>query len=162
MFLKYLAKMDLILILSKFSGQIGLKPNRLCSIQQFDRSGPVNGKRPYTQLAATLKHHYAPKKLVIAERYRFHNCVQREGESVSMFVANLKRLACTCNFGARLNRALRDRFVCGLRSANIKKKLMADDYTFNNALNVALGSLRNDEFKRRRRQKSNARMRGTF
>jgi hypothetical protein len=28
MFLKYLAKMDLILILSKFSGQIGPKPKR--------------------------------------------------------------------------------------------------------------------------------------
>ena len=82
---------------------------------------------------------YTPKKLVIAERYRFHNCVQKEGESVSEFVANLKRLASTCNFGAYLNEALRDRFVCGLRSANIKKKLLADDYTFDNALKVALG-----------------------
>ena len=44
MFLKYPAKMDLILMLSKFSGQIG--PNVLCFIQQFDRSGRVNGKRP--------------------------------------------------------------------------------------------------------------------
>ena len=49
MFLKYLAKMDLILMLSKFSGQISSKPNVLCSIQQFDRSdrsSHVNGKRP--------------------------------------------------------------------------------------------------------------------
>ena len=36
--------------------------------------------KTYTQLAAILKDHYAPKKLVIAERYRFHNCVQKEGE----------------------------------------------------------------------------------
>ena len=47
MFLKYLAKMDLILILSKFSGQIGPRPKPvlLCFIQQFDRSdrsGRVN------------------------------------------------------------------------------------------------------------------------
>ena len=47
MFLKYLAKMNLILMLSKFSGQIGPKPNVLCSIQQIDRSGRVNRKRPY-------------------------------------------------------------------------------------------------------------------
>ena len=46
MFLKYLAKMDLIQMLSKFSSQIGPKPNVFCSIQQFDRSGRVNGKRP--------------------------------------------------------------------------------------------------------------------
>ncbi|CAB3985347.1 Hypothetical predicted protein [Paramuricea clavata] len=86
--------------------------------------------KTYTQLPAILKDHYAPKKLVIAKRYRFHNCVQKEGESVSEFVANLKRLASTCKFGAYLNEALRDRFVCGLRSSNIKKKLLADEYTF--------------------------------
>ena len=54
---------------------------------------------------------------------------------MSEFVANLKRLASTCNF----NEVLRDRFVCGLRSSNIKKKLLADDYTFDNALKIALG-----------------------
>ena len=48
MFLKYLAKLDLILILFKCSGQIGIRSsNVLCSIQQFDRSDCVNGKRPY-------------------------------------------------------------------------------------------------------------------
>jgi hypothetical protein len=39
-----------ILMLSKFSGQISPKPKFLCSIQQFDRSdrsGRVNRKRPY-------------------------------------------------------------------------------------------------------------------
>ena len=44
MFLKYLAKMHLILILSKFSGQIVGSPNVLCSIQQF--FGHVIGKCP--------------------------------------------------------------------------------------------------------------------
>jgi hypothetical protein len=40
MFLKYLAKMDLIQILSKLSGQIGPKHKRnvFCSIQKFDSS----------------------------------------------------------------------------------------------------------------------------
>ena len=61
---------------------------------------------------------------------------------MSKFGANLKRLASTCNFGAHLNDALRDRFVCGLRSANVKKKLLADDYTFDN---VALGVEAADE-----------------
>ncbi|CAB3986083.1 Hypothetical predicted protein [Paramuricea clavata] len=48
-------------------------------------------------------------------------------------MVNLKPLASTCNFGAYLNEALRDRLVCGLRSSNIKK-LLADDYTFDNTL----------------------------
>ena len=48
MYLKYVAKMDLILMLSKFSNQIVGSPSVLCSIQKFDRSGRVNGKRPMT------------------------------------------------------------------------------------------------------------------
>ena len=98
-----------------------------------------NGQtKTYLELSVILKNHYAPKKLVIAERYRFHNCVQKDGESVSTFVANLKRLASTCNFGSYLNEALRDRFVCGLRSSNIKKKLLAEDHNFDDALKIAL------------------------
>ncbi len=95
--------------------------------------------KTYTQLAAILKVHYAPKKLVIAEQYCFHNCVEKEGESVSEFVANLKRVASTCNFRAYFNEALQHQLVCGLRIANVKKKLLADDYTFDSALKVALG-----------------------
>ncbi len=41
MFLKYLAKMDLIL--SKFSVRHVRRPNVLCFSQQFDRSDRVNG-----------------------------------------------------------------------------------------------------------------------
>ena len=85
-----------------------------------------------------VKSHFAPKTLTIAERYRFHNCTQTESESVSEFVANLKKLASTCNFGTFLPDALRDRFVCGLRSTSLQKKLLADDYTFQQALKVAL------------------------
>ena len=59
-----------------------------------DLSSPaVPKEKSYDQLATILRDHYAPKKLVIAERYRFHNCTQRGGESVSTFAAILKRLA---------------------------------------------------------------------
>ena len=68
------------------------------------------------QLTTILKNHIAPKKLIIAERYRFHNCTQREGESVTAFAAKLKYLAFICQCGTNLNEALRDRFVCGLRT----------------------------------------------
>jgi hypothetical protein len=43
MFLKYLARMHPILILSKFSGQIGSKPKRFLFASKFDWSGSVNG-----------------------------------------------------------------------------------------------------------------------
>ena len=68
----------------------------------------------YAQLGIILKDHLAPKKVVIAERYRFHNCMQREGESVSLFVANIKHLAATCQFGTHLSEALHDQLICVL------------------------------------------------
>ena len=97
-------------------------------------------EKTYAQLTTILKNHFAPKKLVIAERYRFHNCTQREGESVTPFAANLKRLASTCQFGTHLNEALRDRFACGLRSKEPQRKLLTEEHTFDSALKVALGA----------------------
>ena len=44
--------------------------------------------KTYAQLTTILKNHFAPKKLVIAERYRFHNCTKRVGESVAAFASS--------------------------------------------------------------------------
>ena len=97
-------------------------------------------EKTYAQLTTILKNHFAPKKLVIAERYRFHNCTQHEGESVTTFAANLKHLASTCQFGTHLNEPLRDRSVCGLRSKETQKKLLTEEHTLDVALKVALGA----------------------
>ena len=90
-------------------------------------SGPLlkltNFSFAYTQLTIILKNHFASKKMVqVTERYRFLNCTQREGQSVTaLAAANLKHLAATCQFGNHLNEALCDRFVCGLRSKETKE-----------------------------------------
>ena len=76
-------------------------------------------EKTYDDLATILKDHFAPKKLLIAERYRFQNCIQLEGEGVSTFAPKLKHLASTCDFGTHLSEALRDRLVCGLRNKEI-------------------------------------------
>ena len=47
-------------------------------------------------------------------------------------------MASTCQFGTHLNEALRDRFVCGLRSKETQKKLLTEEHTFDAALKVAL------------------------
>ena len=95
-------------------------------------------EKTYAQLTTILKNHFGQNKLVIAERYRFHNCTQREGESVTALAANMKHLASTCQFGTHLNEALRDRFVCGLRSKETQKKLLTEEHTFD--MKVALGA----------------------
>ena len=66
----------------------------------FDLCSPRSpSSKSFADLKSILKSHFAPKSLTIAECYRFHNCTQSESECVSDFLANLKKLACTCNFG---------------------------------------------------------------
>ncbi|KAI5086647.1 hypothetical protein C0J45_23302, partial [Silurus meridionalis] len=84
------------------------------------------GEKTYAQIVNTLKAHFSPKPLVIAERFRFHRRNQLEGESVAVFVAVLKKLAEHCEFGDVLNDTLRDRLVCGLRCKGIQKRLLTE------------------------------------
>ena len=92
----------------------------------------------FSQLCDKLKDHYKPKRLEVAETYRFHRCVQEENESVSAYSARLRRYASTCNFGEFLNRSLRDQFICGIRNSATRKKLLNEDRTFQDALKVAI------------------------
>jgi len=93
----------------------------------------------YQTLCETLKGHYAPKPNEIAETYIFNTRNQKPGESVSDYIVVLRKLASTCNFEGFLQRALRDRFVCGLASDNIRKRLLAmKDLTLERAREVAI------------------------
>ena len=63
---------------------------------------------------------------------------QHESETVAQFVVELKRLALKCEFGTFLEEALRDRLVCGLKSVQIQKKLLAErDLTLKKAFETA-------------------------
>ena len=94
--------------------------------------------KSYKELVDILGKHLAPKPLVIAERFRFHKRDQREGESVTAYLAELRRLTEYCEFGDYLNDALRDRLVCGLRAGNITKRLLAEaKLTLKKAIDIA-------------------------
>ena len=64
-----------------------------------------------TDLVTTLRDHYEPKPIVIAERFHFHRREQREGEGMAAYSAALKKCSERCAFGAFLEEALWDRFV---------------------------------------------------
>ena len=72
-------------------------------------------------LEKLLKDHFEPKPLVIAERFRFYKRAQATGESLADYLAELRQLAQTCEFGTFLNEALRDKYVVGMRSENFQK-----------------------------------------
>lgn len=84
-----------------------------------------------------LRRHFDPQPLVIAERFRFYQRSQKVEESIADFVADLRRLSIKCEF---LDQALRDRFVCGVRSEAIQKKLLTEaELTIARAQEIAQG-----------------------
>ena len=96
--------------------------------------------KSYSELVDSLKRHYEPKPLVIAERYHFHRRNQAAGEMIAQYVAELRRLSTHCEFDAYLDQALRDRLVCGLSNESIQKRLLAEsDLTLKKAMDLALG-----------------------
>ena len=72
------------------------------------------------ELTALAKQHYAPKVSVVVERYKFNS----ENQTISSYAAELKRKASNCNFGTNLKEHLRDRFVCGVFSERIQRRLL--------------------------------------
>ncbi|XP_040067033.1 uncharacterized protein LOC120840511 [Ixodes scapularis] len=95
-------------------------------------------QKDYAHLVAVLREHYAPKPMVIAERFRFNRRAQLEKETVATYTVELKRLAATCEFGQFLDEALRDRFVAGLKDQAAQAELLKKKtLTFSAACDIA-------------------------
>ena len=97
-------------------------------------------EKSFNQLMAALKQHFDPKPLVIGERFHFYQRSQKADESVADFLTALRKLSIRCEFGTFLDQALRDRFVCGVASVTIQKRLLAEDgLESSRALEIAQG-----------------------
>eukprot|EP00105_Crassostrea_gigas_P033303 XP_011456634.2 PREDICTED: uncharacterized protein K02A2.6 [Crassostrea gigas] len=78
----------------------------------------------FDELIKKLTDHLSPRPSEIAERFRFHKREQGAGETVTVYIAEIRRLAIHCDFGDTLEKTLR--FVCGLKQEHIQKKLLAE------------------------------------
>ena len=80
-------------------------------------------------LIDVIKRHYHHKVVVTAERFKFFKRQQREGESITVYLSELRRLAKNCEFGEYLQTALRDQLACGLNSETLQKNVGAVNRT---------------------------------
>ena len=80
-------------------------------------------------MKAKLDSQYGTKKIVLAERYRFYNYKQQEGQSLTDYIAELRRLAATCEWSEEhLGENLCDKFVMGLRNERLLQQLLMQDH----------------------------------
>ena len=93
------------------------------------------------ELTKLVKDHLTPRPSSIVQRFHFNVRTQSENESVSQYVAELRKLAETCEFDASLENMLRDRLVCGLRDPKTQRRLLAESQlTFGKAFEIAQAS----------------------
>ena len=94
--------------------------------------------KTYQQIVELVKNHLQPAPSEIAERYKFNQLNQKEGESIADYLAKLKQASTYCNFGANLNNQLRDRLVSGIRSDRLRQILLSErELTLDRALTKA-------------------------
>ena len=97
-------------------------------------------QKPVEELIQILSEHLNPKPITIAERYKFYQKEQIEGESLGDYIAGLRKASEHCEFGTFLNEALRDKFVCGIIDKYIRKQLLAErDLDIQRAVQLATG-----------------------
>ncbi|XP_063536345.1 uncharacterized protein LOC134746055 [Cydia strobilella] len=83
----------------------------------------------YTKVVNLVKEHLEPAPSALAERYKFRQCRQQNGQSIAEYVAMLKQMARFCDFGSvtkGLEDNLRDQLVCGITSDAIRQRLFAE------------------------------------
>lgn len=78
-------------------------------------------EKTYMSVVKILTDHLQPSPSFMAERFRFRQRRQHEGESVLQYISDLKKLSKYCEFKAVLEENLRDQLVCGLRNQPFKR-----------------------------------------
>ena len=105
-----------------------------------EKLAPVLPKsKPLDDLKEILRGYYEPKRLEIAERFVFYRRTQGPTESVSEYLAELRKCIVHYKFHAdRVDEVLRDQLVCGLRNETVQKNLLSEDkLTLDKALQLA-------------------------
>ena len=67
-----------------------------------------------------------PKRNVTYERHVFNTRAQGATEGIDVYVTELRKLARNCEFGELHDSIIRDRIVCGIRSNEVRKRLLRE------------------------------------
>ncbi|OON16334.1 hypothetical protein X801_07855, partial [Opisthorchis viverrini] len=78
--------------------------------------------KTFGDLVFIVSKHYTP----ILSRFKFNTRVQKEGEFITDFVAELRSIMGHCDYGDFRNDMLRYRLVVGVRNARIQQCLLAE------------------------------------
>lgn len=103
------------------------------------RTAPPAGADDYANAVHVLNEHFSPSVNVVAERYRFRQRGQNPGEHIHNFIAALRELSKTCNFGTMEDEMIRDQVVEKTSSHRVRERLLMEkDLTLTKTIELAL------------------------
>ncbi|XP_048255362.1 uncharacterized protein K02A2.6-like [Haliotis rufescens] len=103
----------------------------------FFEANSITERKSQT-LLSSVGDHYNPQPSKIVHLYHFNTRVRKPNETISEFVAVLRKLTEFCDYGAFLNDMLRDRFVCGINKQKMLSRLLSEEnLTFTKAVAIA-------------------------
>ena len=116
-------------------------PETFATLKDLAFPASVNEKT-FDELLELLRNHYKRNRTPMADRLQLHNRKQQENESLTDYIAALKKIASTCDYGAELENRLRDAFLFGVRSPKILNRLLEasqkDNFTWTSVTRLAL------------------------
>ena len=103
--------------------------------QSHDPGKPTD--HTFEELVQLVQAHRNPPPSVTVQRFTISTRLQKDGETVSQFVAELRRLSEHCAFDVSLDGMLRDRLVCSVRDTKVQHRLLAEpNLTFKKAFEI--------------------------
>uniref|UniRef100_A0A671K9L0 Paraneoplastic antigen Ma-like C-terminal domain-containing protein n=1 Tax=Sinocyclocheilus anshuiensis TaxID=1608454 RepID=A0A671K9L0_9TELE len=92
----------------------------------------------YDTALQAIRTFFEPKVNMVDKRYRFCQRGQHHGETTDQYVATLKELAATCEFGTMEEEIIRDELVEKTNSTHIRECLLLEvDLTLKKAVTIA-------------------------
>lgn len=86
-----------------------------------------------------LEAHFREKINVVLERHKFFKRVQKKEEKLSTYIAALRDLSATCEFGALTDSLIRDQLVRCTNDQNVQEELLTRNPDLSEAINIAKG-----------------------
>ena len=96
------------------------------AVQRIFNTLPGDHKT-FEEVKTALSGHFAPKRNVVAERYKFRSRAQKTDESIDTYLTSLRELVKSCDFGTLEEEMIRDQIVEKCSSRTLKQKLLQQD-----------------------------------
>ena len=96
--------------------------------------------KTFIELVTLMANHENPNRNPIAERFVFNMRNRKLGESISRYMAELRRSSQHCKYGDSLESMLGDRLVCGVNHDRMQQRLLSEgaNLTLQKAMHISL------------------------